>query len=121
MVPWRKTGENLLSAAFQKIFKQAFKDIMTITPSTYYRENQKKFTRLAGCDLKSRRPIFKTESLIYQLKANLHEKILFGKITHHFGQEIRKMLVRGMFGNKINRKRKGHDTNVARRIRGCLQ
>ena len=38
--------------------------------------------------------------LIYQSKANLDEKILFGKITHHLNPEIRKMLVRSMFGNK---------------------
>ena len=46
------------------------------------------------------RPIFKTEMLIYHSKANLYKKILFGKITHHLDPEIRKMLVRGMFGNK---------------------
>ena len=46
------------------------------------------------------RPIFKTEMLMYQSKANLDEKILFGNITHHSDPEIRKMLVRGMFGNK---------------------
>ena len=33
-------------------------------------------------------------------KANLDEKILFGKTIHHFDPEIRKMLVRGMFWNK---------------------
>ena len=38
--------------------------------------------------------------LIYQSKANLDEKILFGKITRHLDPEIRKMLVRGMFGNE---------------------
>ena len=46
------------------------------------------------------RLIFKTEMLIYQSKANLDEKILFSKITHHSDPEIRKMLVNGMFGNK---------------------
>ena len=36
------------------------------------------------------RPIFKTEMLIFQSKANLDEKILSGKITHHKDPEIRK-------------------------------
>ena len=45
-------------------------------------------------------PIFKTEMLMYQSKANLDEKILFGNITNHSDPEIRKMLVRGMFGNQ---------------------
>ena len=36
-----------------------------------------------------------TEMLIYQSKANLDAKILFGKITHHLDPEIIKMPVRG--------------------------
>ena len=43
------------------------------------------------------RPICKT---LYQSKANLNEKNLFGKITHHLDPEIRKMLVNGKFGNQ---------------------
>ena len=40
-------------------------------------------------------PIFKTQLLIFKSKAtNLNEKIFFGKITHHLGQEIRKMQVK---------------------------
>ena len=39
---------------------------------------------------------FKTTMLIFQSKANLDEKILFGKITHRLDPEIREMLVRGM-------------------------
>ena len=61
---------------------------------------RKKFTRLVGCGIKSMGPIFKTEMLIYQSKANLDENILFANITHHSDPEIRKMLVRVMFGNK---------------------
>ena len=34
----------------------------------------KKFIRLMGSGIKSMRPIFKTEMLIYQSKANLDEK-----------------------------------------------
>ena len=45
--------------------------------------------------------IFKTELLIYQSKANLDEKILFGKITKHLDLEISKMPVRGLYGNRI--------------------
>ena len=47
------------------------------------------------------RPVFKTEMLIYQSKANLDEKILFDKSTHHLDPEIRKMLVNGMLWNKV--------------------
>ena len=46
------------------------------------------------------RPIFKTDMLIFQSKANLDEKILFGKITHHLDPAIRKMLVKSKFGNE---------------------
>ena len=46
------------------------------------------------------RPISRTEMLIYQSKANLDEKILFGKITRHLNVDIRKMLVKDMFGNE---------------------
>ena len=42
-------------------------------------------------------PIFKTEMLIYQSKANLGVKILFDKITHHLEPEIRKLLLTGIF------------------------
>ena len=44
--------------------------------------------------------MFKAEMLISNSKANLDEKILFGKVTRHLFQEIRKMLVKGMFQNK---------------------
>ena len=43
------------------------------------------------------RPIFKTEMLMYHSKANLDEKTLFGKITHHLGSEIWAIKVRSMF------------------------
>ena len=46
--------------------------------------SQKKFRRLEGCGIKSMRPIFKTEMLIYQSKANLYERILFDKTIYHF-------------------------------------
>ena len=50
--------------------------------------------------MKSMRLLFKTEMLIYQSKANLAEKILLGKITHHLDPEIRRMPVNGMLGNE---------------------
>ena len=68
--------------------------------STIYRVSRKSSTRLMGCEIKSMRPIFKTEMLIYQSKANLDEKILFAKITRHLDPEIRKMLIRSMLGDK---------------------
>ena len=46
------------------------------------------------------RPILKIEMLIYQSKANLDEKILFGKVTHHLEAEIRKMLVMASVGTR---------------------
>ena len=58
------------------------------------------FKRFAGYGVKSMWPIFKTKMLIFQSKASLDEKVLFGKITHHLDPEIRKVLVRIMFGNK---------------------
>ena len=59
------------------------------------------FARLVGYGIKSMRPIFKTEMLIYQSKINLHEKILFRKIPHLIDPEMRKILEKGMFGSKI--------------------
>ena len=41
------------------------------------------------------RPIFKTELLIYQSKANVNKKILFDRITHHLDSEIRKNACKG--------------------------
>ena len=38
--------------------------------------------------------------LIYQPRANLDEKILFGKITHLKDLEIRKMRVKSLYGNR---------------------
>ena len=46
-----------------------------------YRVSKKKImTHLAGYEIKNMKPIFKTETLIYLLKANLDDKIFFGKI-----------------------------------------
>ena len=41
-----------------------------------------KLTCLMGCGIQGMLSIFKTKLLIYQSKAKLHIKILFGKITH---------------------------------------
>ena len=53
------------------------------------RVNQKKFTRLASCEMKITTPIFNTEMFIYQSKANLDEKILFGKVIHQLDPYIK--------------------------------
>ena len=58
------------------------------------------FTHLAGYGIKNRLPIFENKILIFQSKANLDEKTLLGKITHHLHPEIWKMLVRGTFGDE---------------------
>ena len=57
-----------------------------------YRVKEKRFTRLAGGEMKSTTPIFKIEILIYQLKASLDVKFLFGKSTYHLDPQIMKML-----------------------------
>ena len=62
--------------------------------------SQKKFRRLEGCEIKSMRPIFETKMLIYQSKANLDGKVLFGKITLLEDPKIRDMPVRGLYGNR---------------------
>ena len=62
--------------------------------------SQRNFTALVDCEIKSMRPIFKTKMLIYHSKANLDEIILFGNITHHIDPKIRKMPVRGLYGNR---------------------
>ena len=46
-------------------------------------------------------PIFETKMLIYQSKANLDVKTLFGNITHPIDPEITKMLERVCMGIKI--------------------
>ena len=46
------------------------------------------------------RPIFKTEMLFFQSRANLGQKMSFCNITHHLDHGIRKILVKGMFGNE---------------------
>ena len=64
-----------------------------------YRVTQKEFKRLVGYGIKSVWPLYITKILFFQSKAYLDEKILFGKISHHLDPEIRKLLVRRMFGN----------------------
>ena len=59
---------------------------------------KKRLACLTGCGMKSTQPIFKTEILIWQSNANLHVKILFGKITHLLDPVIRKMLIRCLHG-----------------------
>ena len=58
---------------------------------------KKRCTRLPGCGISSMLPNFKIELLIYQTKVKVDGKFFFGKIT--LDPKIKKMLVRGMFGN----------------------
>ena len=46
------------------------------------------------------RPILKTKMFMYQSKAYLDEKFLFGKIAQQSDLEISEMMVRCIFGNK---------------------
>ena len=55
--------------------------------------------RLTGCEIKIIRLIFATDLFIYHTEANLDEEILLDKITHHLDSEIRKMLVKSVFGS----------------------
>ena len=64
-----------------------------------YWVSQKKVYAFGGLWNKKYVTIFKTEMFIYQSIVNLDEKILFGSIHHLTDPEIRKMLVKGMFGN----------------------
>ena len=64
--------------------------------STVPGESKKECRRLEGCGVKSVRPIFKTEMLIYQSKVNLDEKILFGALI----LQTRKLGNAGMLGNE---------------------
>ena len=68
-------------------------------PSSLPGESKESFTSLAGCGMESMQLMFKNEMLINQSKANLDEKILFGKIIHLEVPKIRKMpAVRGLHG-----------------------
>ena len=59
-----------------------------------------KFTCLVGYGSRFLRPTSKTKMLMYQPKANLDEKRLFGKITNHVDPTIRKMSVWGLYWNQ---------------------
>ena len=55
---------------------------------------------MAGCEIRSKKLIIKTEALIYQSKVNLVGlEILFGQSTHLLDSEIRIMLVRSLYGS----------------------
>ena len=73
-----------LSASILKTFMIKIKQVLEAGKNwKICRVSQKNLTCLAGCEIKSMRPLFKTEKLIYLSNANLDEKTLFGKITHH--------------------------------------
>ena len=63
------------SLVFQVVFPHSYLFI--------YRVSQRKFTHLAGSEIKNTRLIFKTEILIYQSMAHLDEKNVLGTISHH--------------------------------------
>ena len=64
------------------------------------RVSQKKLNHLEDCAIKSMWLLLKNKILIYQSKANLDMKILFGKITHLIDPKIRKTLERSLYGNQ---------------------
>ena len=57
--------------------------------------------------------IFKTKMLINHSKANLEENILLGKITHLSDLTIRKIPVRGLYGDCIKRTMYADDTTIS--------
>ena len=61
----------------------------------------KKCRRLKGYGIIGGRYLFKTEIFTYKSKVNLYKKILSGSIPYLTDPGIRKMLVKGMFGDKI--------------------
>ena len=63
-------------------------------------DESKTFTRLMGCGIKIMQPIFKSKIRIYQSKAELDEKVLFGKITHLQDPTIRKMPIKSLYRNR---------------------
>ena len=77
-----------------------------VSLSVYYLQwefipvGSKKCMSLGGCGKKRMRPIFETKLLIYQSKANLDVKILFGNITHLIDLEIWEILEKGLFGDQ---------------------
>ena len=54
-----------------------------------YRVSQNKFMRLERYGIENMWLMFKTKMLIFQSKANLDVRILFGNITHLIGPEIK--------------------------------
>ena len=62
--------------------------------------SQNKLVLLKGYGISCMQLIFNVEMFIYQSKANLDVKILFGDITHLVDPEIRKFLERGLYGNQ---------------------
>ena len=66
---------------------------------------KEKVCAFGGHGIKSTWPIFKTEILTSQSEAfnekvRLDGEVLFGKNTYYLDPEIRKTLMRGMFGNE---------------------
>ena len=55
---------------------------------------------MAGYGIESVWPIFRTEMLICQSKANSDEKIWLDKITDRKDPKIRKTTIRGLYGNR---------------------
>ena len=49
----------------------------------YYWVSQKKFMHVAGCEIKSMGPIFKTEMLICQSKVTLNEKFCLKELSRY--------------------------------------
>ena len=72
-----------LYIAVVTFFKCLGNESVKKSSAVLYWVSQKKYTPFLGCEIKHMIPMFKTEVLIYELKDNLDEKVLYGKITHH--------------------------------------
>ena len=73
---WKKAPISLLNTPLRD------KQCIGLSFVKFVPGESKKYTRLEGFGIKSKWPIFKTNVLTRQLKANLDEKMSFGKIIH---------------------------------------
>ena len=62
-----------------------------------FRANKRELSRLVGCEMKIRSPIFKTEMLICQSRVVFDVKTLSGKLTHLLRKEN---AGKGLYGNE---------------------
>ena len=98
--PWKRIDIAISRSRNKSATEMVMYTLFLSLQNRKYQVSKKKFRLLKGCGIRSMSLIYKTEMFIYQSKVSLDEKILFGSIPHLTDPEIRKRLVKGMFGNK---------------------